>query len=264
MPKDIEKPPTSIDNLYVTSREFYPRKSAGSSTPEGIEAILFPIDDHISISGRFCMYARDAPTILFFHGNGEIAADYEDIGPKFGMECGVNLLALDYRGYGESSGTPSNSTMISDARALFPQVKKYLESQQISTPIIVMGRSLGSASAIEIALHYETQLAGLVLESAYARVEPLLTLFGISSQLIARMDLTSLENVVKMRNVHLPLLVLHGEDDSLIPAAHGRELFETSPAINKKLIIIPDAEHNTILLYEQYFVALTDWLKSIA
>ncbi len=266
MPKDGEKPPASIDNLYVTSREFYPRKSGGlgSSTPDGIEAVLFPIDTQISISGRFCIYASDAPTILFFHGNGEISADYEDIGPQFGAASGVNLLVLDYRGYGESSGTPSNSTMISDARALFPKVKKFLDTKHIATPIIIMGRSLGSASAIEIAVEYETQLAGIVLESAYARVEPLLTLFGISSQLIARMDLTSLENVVKLRNVHLPLLVLHGEEDSLIPAAHGRELFEASPAINKKLIILPGAEHNTILLNEQYFVALADWLKSIA
>ncbi len=263
MPKDTKKSPTSIDNLYVTSREFYPRKSGGSSPTEGIETLLFPIDSQIFISGRFCDYSSDAPTIVFFHGNGEISADYEDIGPKFGRECGVNLLVLDYRGYGESTGTPSNSTMISDARALFPQVKAYLDSQQGLTPIIIMGRSLGSASALEIALHYETQLAGIVLESAYARVEPLMELLGVPTQIITQMDVTPLTNVTKMKNVHLPLLVLHGEDDSLIPAAHGRDLFEASPAVNKKLVIIPQAEHNTILLYEQYFVALADWLKSI-
>lgn len=263
MQKDKKPGLTSIDNLYVTSREFYPRKSGGSSTPEGIEAILFPIDNQISISGRFCYYAQDAPSIVFFHGNGEISADYEDTGPKFGTECGVNLLILDYRGYGESGGSPSNSTMMSDARILFPQVKKYLETKQISTPIILMGRSLGSASAIEIALHFETQLAGIVLESAYSRVEPLMELLGVPSQIIARMDVTPLTNVVKLKKVHLPLLVLHGEDDSLIPAEYARELFETSPAVNKKLVIIPHAEHNTILSFEQYFIALRTWLKGV-
>jgi pimeloyl-ACP methyl ester carboxylesterase len=256
--------PITIDDPQVIRRVFYPRRTVpGYATQEGSESVLFPTEGTIKISGRYFPYAPEAPTILFFHGNGEIAADYEDIGYKFGTACEVNFLALDYRGYGESTGSPSNSAMITDARLLFPKVKQYLEMKGILTPIFVMGRSLGSASAIEIALYFEGQLAGIILESAFARVEPLLTLLGVPSPLIARMDVGALSNAVKLRNVHLPLLVIHGEDDSLIPAHQGKELFEASPAVNKKLVIIPQAEHNTILLYDQYFAALKQYISTI-
>ncbi len=265
MPVKKEKTSVTIDDPQVIHRVFYPRKTFPSNyQPEGVEALLFPTEDNISISGRYFKYAMDAPTIIFFHGNGEVSADYEDIGHKFGTECGANFLVLDYRGYGESTGSPSSSTMMADARALFPKVKQHLISKGISTPLIIMGRSLGSASAIEIACNFERELAGIVLESAFARVEPLLQLLGVPSQVIKRIDVTPLSNAVKLQGVHLPLLVIHGEDDSLIPAEHGKELYAASPSIKKKLVIIPEAEHNTILLYEQYFDALVDWLKSIA
>jgi fermentation-respiration switch protein FrsA (DUF1100 family) len=264
MPSGKEKLTATIDDPQVIRRLFYPRMTfPGSSLPKGVESVLFSIEDNICISGRYFHYSNDAATILFFHGNGEVSADYEDIGPKFGAVCGVNFLIVDYRGYGESTGTPTNTAMLADARVLFPLVKNYLSVKSLATPIIIMGRSLGSASAIEIALHFQDQLAGIVLESAFARVEPLLALLGVPSQLVARIDVNSLSNAVKLRNVHLPLLIIHGEDDSLIPAEHGRELFEDIATTNKKLVIIPEAEHNTILLYEQYFVALKDWLITV-
>jgi pimeloyl-ACP methyl ester carboxylesterase len=264
MPSRKEKLAATIDDPQVIRRLFYPRKTfPGDYPPEGIEAVLFPVESNISISGRYFHHSNDVATILFFHGNGEVAADYEDIGHKLGAACGTNFLVLDYRGYGESTGSPSNSAMLADARVLFPLVKKYLAAKGLTTPIIIMGRSLGSASAIEIALHFQDQLAGIVLESAFARVEPLLALLGVPSQLVARMDVNAVSNAAKLRTVHLPLLVIHGEDDSLIPAEHGRELFEVAPTLNKKLVIIPEAEHNTILLYKEYFVALKDWVATL-
>src|SRR4030043_499032 len=111
-----ENTPGTIDDPQIINRCFYPRRSIPrSTTQKGIEPVLFSIEKSIAISGRYFQHSPTIPTIIFFHGNGEIAADYEDIGPIFGKICGANLLVLDYRGYGESTGNPSNSAMIAEA-----------------------------------------------------------------------------------------------------------------------------------------------------
>src|SRR5271157_142741 len=253
-----------IDDPTILRRLFYPQKTPSRrQLRSGVVAILFEIAPYVQISGRFCLHSPESPNIIFFHGNGEVAADYEDIGPKF-SKMGANFLVLDYRGYGESGGQPSNSSMIEDARALFPKVVEYLSENGNVGPVVIMGRSLGSASAIEIALNYTPDLAGLVLESAFARPEPLLELLGVPREIVDQIDCTAIANVEKIAHIYLPLLVMHGEEDSLIPESHGKALYEASPAEQKELCIIPEAEHNTILLFDHYFVALKGFLESLS
>jgi hypothetical protein len=254
----------SIDDPAILRRLFYPQQTpAWRSLRPGVEAVLFDVEDGVQISGRFCPHSTGAPTIIFFHGNGEVSADYELIGPSFGTRCGVNFLVLDYRGYGESTGQPSNTAMIADACALFPQVRDYLSNREYVGPHIVMGRSLGSASALEIALNYSTDLAAIVLESAFADPGPLLAYLGVPREVVSQIDCSIISNITKITSITLPLLVIHGEDDTLIPATHGRSLFKASPTENKELCIIPEAKHNTILLYDDYFEALRHFLQIV-
>ncbi len=78
--------------------------------------------------------------VLFFHGNGEVVADYDDVAPKFAA-AGAELWVADYRGYGQSEGVPTLRTLINDAHLIVAAV---------GGPLVVMGRSLGSAAAAEL------------------------------------------------------------------------------------------------------------------
>ena len=106
-----------IDHNDVSQVIFYPRKDSVSPQLDRGNHLI-PVDDSISISSCFHLANPEDPHILFFHGNGELASDYDDIGPQYTRQ-GLSLLAVDYRGYGNSDGTPSASTMMHDACAIF-------------------------------------------------------------------------------------------------------------------------------------------------
>ena len=112
----------------------------------------------VSITCRF--YVKDAalPTILYFHGNGEVVADQDYIAPLYN-ERSINLFAADFRGYGASTGSPNFSTMVEDAHPIFDAFLGVLSDGGFKGKVFVMGRSLGSMSAIELASPTRTRSA---------------------------------------------------------------------------------------------------------
>jgi len=101
-----------LDRPEILMFLFHPRPEWGRSGLENkTHDILIPVEDTIAIGARFHQHTRDAPTLLFFHGNGEIVADYDEMGP-FYNRIGVNFLPVDYRGYGRSTGSPTVTAMM--------------------------------------------------------------------------------------------------------------------------------------------------------
>ena len=123
--------------------------------------------------------AKDDPTILFFHGNGEIVADYDEMGPIYNR-LGINFLPVDYRGYGRSGGQPSITAMMQDCHKILRYVASWLPENGLHRTAALMGRSLGSASVLELAATYREKVAGLIIESGFAQAGPLLRLLGIN------------------------------------------------------------------------------------
>ena len=135
---------TPFDRPEVLGLIFYPRPDYGFS-PDGAVDLKIPVAEGVSVGARFFRAGTSCPTILFFHGNGEIVSDYDDIGLVY-VKMNINFMAVDYRGYGASSGIPSVSSMMNeDCYAVFDFTRNYLESGGYEGPLIVMGRSLGSA-----------------------------------------------------------------------------------------------------------------------
>ncbi|MBN2125514.1 MAG: alpha/beta fold hydrolase, partial [Deltaproteobacteria bacterium] len=162
-------------------RLFHPRPEYGAmEKPDGAIDVLIPVEGPLVVGGRFHMGEKGAPNMLFFHGNGEIVADYDDLGPLYNR-MGMNFLAVDYRGYGRSTGRPSVAAMMADCRAVFGFTKEWLEANGYTGAFIVMGRSLGSASALELASRYRDRVDALVVESGFAHTGPLLELLGIDT-----------------------------------------------------------------------------------
>lgn len=244
-----EKPDYSIlDTPEVLMRLFHPRPEYGSAEkPANAEDLLIPVEGDALIGGRFHRADKSAPNILFFHGNGEIVADYDDLGPLYNR-LGLNLLAVDYRGYGRSTGRPTVSSMMRDCHVIFEFTKKRLQDNGYTGAFIVMGRSLGSASALELASRHKNRIDGLVVESGFAYTGPLLVLLGIDTEAMGFIEENGTENLEKIRTWDKSALVIHAEFDHIIPFADGRALYDACPSRDKTLLMIPGANHNDLFV----------------
>lgn len=253
-----------IDHPSVNAAIFFPRPATGLPTPRGSEDLGIQVADGVTIAARYYPSELPLPTVLHFHGNGEIVPDYDDIAPIF-HSVGASLVCTDYRGYGQSTGTPSALGLIEDAPIILDHVIAFLRERGHTGPLVVMGRSLGSAPAIELASTRGGDLAGLIVESGFAQTPPLLALFGISLESLGLADMEGMDNEDKMADVRIPLLVLHAQGDTLLPPWNGERLLERATSGDKRLVMIPNADHNTIMAFggHRYWGAIEAFLKAL-
>ena len=254
--------PSMLDQPQISQVLFHPRPEprGGSALPDA-RPISIDVEPGSSLGGWLYPARADAPAVLFFHGNGEIAADYDFIAPTY-TELGLSLLVLDYRGYGRSNGQPAATHLLADAVNTFNALEYFWPTQQLSPDrLYVMGRSLGSAAAIEVAVHAGAQLAGLIIESGFADTRALLARLGAP---VSGLDESQagFGNAAKMARVTRPTLIIHGQNDILIPASEGETLYRRSGATDKRLVLIPGAGHNDLLLYgrNRYFEAIAAFI----
>jgi len=244
-----------LDQPLVLSFVFYPRKDVTPPPPNATDHLI-PVDRGVAVACRFYSHSPNAPSVIYFHGNGEVTSDYDYIAPLYN-QMGINLFVADYRGYGASGGSPTFSKMVSDAPVVFKAFADILKEKGYREDVFAMGRSLGSVSALEIAHHHQKQLKGLIIESGFASVSNLLEHLGIPAESLGIED-PDFPNLARIRTVTIPTLIIHGEYDSLIPLTEGEALFQNAAASKKELVIIPGAEHNDIMLVgtERYFEAV--------
>ena len=237
-----------LDRPEVLMFLFHPRKLAG---PVGdstrFREVRIPVEDDVAIGARFHMAHASGPTILFFHGNGEIVADYDDIGPLF-SRLGLNLMAVDYRGYGISDGSPTVAAMMGDCHRILEFCEAWKVENGYSGPMIAMGRSLGSASVLELAAACPERIDGLIVESGFAWAGPLLRRLGVDPDRIGFDESAGFANVDKIQRFDKPTLIIHAEFDHIIPFNDGQALFNASAAGEKELVMIPGANHNDIFM----------------
>jgi len=171
---------------------------------------------------------------------------------------GITLLVADYRGYGTSNGTPTCSNLLTDAVIVFDAVDRvFADHELLPSRRYVMGRSLGSAAAIEVAVHAGDELAGIIIESGFADTFALLARLAVPVE-GAHEAPDGFGNAAKIAGVSIPTLIIHGQNDLLIPAEDGEELYRRSAAEEKELLLIPGAGHNDLMMVgkAQYFQAI--------
>ena len=250
---------SALDTPEILSFIFYPRGDY-TRTPTNASDHSIPVDNDASISCRFYTHSQGSPSIIYFHGNGEVVSDYDYIAPMYG-ELGINLFVADYRGYGASGGRPTFSNMAADAHVIFKAFVDILRQGKYSNSIFVMGRSLGSISAIEIAYYHQEQMKGLIIESGFATIAKLLSLLGFPAKSLGVEDV-EFPNLAKIRKVTVPTLIIHGEYDNIIPFTEGEALFNNVATKDKRLLIIPGATHNDIMWVgmEHYLGAIKEFV----
>lgn len=253
-----------MDRPEILRFLFHPRATSRTAPPEGTMDFDIPVAPDVIIGCRLFAADKEAPIILFFHGNGEIVADYDDIGPYY-QELGLNFLVTDYRGYGWSTGSPTSSTMLTDARTLYMELLKKLRADCYTGSVFLMGRSLGSACAIDLAALHNDEIGGLIIESGFAETLPLARTLGIDTDRLGITEEDTFDNSSKMESITKPTFILHGQLDDLIPLRQAEKLMAASGARSKELQIIPGADHNTLIAVggRLYFQAIKQFINKV-
>lgn len=251
-----------LDRPEVTSVLFYPRRDVGvPRLATGVHTVRIPVSDDVALGGKIFAAPEAGPAILYFHGNGEIASDYDTIAP-FYTRLGMTLFVVDYRGYGLSEGTPSATTLVEDALTVFAKTPELLASVGVAeSPLFIMGRSLGSAAALEIVDRAAGGIQGLVIESGFAYTFPLIERIGFLPLAEAYEHKDGFGNLDKIARASLPTLIIHGERDWIIPITDADALFGASASKQKTFTRIPGAGHNDLMLVgrQVYFDALAEF-----
>ena len=247
-----------LDRPEMAHYLFYPRRDP--APPD--DGMLYPVavEKGVSIVCRFYPAPKGIATILYFHGNGETAGDYDLVASLY-TSIGISLFVADYRGYGLSSGTPSFSHIIRDALPIFARLKEILNERGDAEAIFVMGRSLGSAPAIEVASQSSDAVRGLIVESGFSDAFRLLGFIGLPVDIPPQRE--GFPNGAKMHAIRIPTLLIHGAEDHLIPLSEAEELLRLCVAEAKQLVVIPRADHNTLMMVgrRQYFRAIEEFIK---
>jgi hypothetical protein len=196
---------------------------AVEATPADIglafENVRLTTEDGLRLHAWFVPASAPRGTLLFNHGNaGNIAHRLDSI--RLFHSLGLNVLIYDYRGYGESEGKPTEKGTYRDATAAWA----YLQESRGIAPqeIIIFGRSLGAAIAVDLASRVPS--AGVILESAFTSVADMAaTLYPwLPARFLVRYRYDS---AAKIGRIMSPLLVMHSRDDEIIPFSQGEELF---------------------------------------
>ncbi len=187
----------------------------------GAEAIKINTSDNVKITAWYAPAEEGKPTILYLHGNagnlGRRAGKFNDI-----ASYGIGVLAISYRGYGDSEGQPSENGLYNDARAAIT----YLGLMGLKpADITLYGESLGTGVAVQMAI--EQDFGEIILEAPYdsigARASVLYPYAPINLLLKDKFN-----SIDKIKKIHIPLMIIHSKDDNVMPIAHGIKLFEAA------------------------------------
>jgi len=198
---------------------------------------------------------ENAGTIVLFHGNaGNIGHRVSKAGIYHLL--GLGVLLVEYRGYGGNDGTPTEAGLYTDGRAAMD----FLITHEKLAPekIVIYGESLGSGVAVQMATEYDA--AALVLETPFSSTAAVAS--AIYPFIPARLLLKDLyDNIAKIKQIKkMPVLIVHGTADSVVPFSEGQKLFETANE-PKKFIAIEGGNHNDLYSFPATATAIGDFLR---
>jgi fermentation-respiration switch protein FrsA (DUF1100 family) len=233
---------------------YHPQKGMGKPESYGFIAakqVEILTKDGERLIGWYAAPTTKSETIVYFHGN---AGNLGDRAYKLNAfsEAGYGVFSVSWRGYGNSTGSPTEAGLMEDARAAITWLKLPPEN------LILYGESLGSGVALRMATEFDARL--VMLEAAYISVQkrgqelyPWLPV-----KYLLRDNFDSLHFIDK---IHAPLVMIHGDKDAIIPVAHGKTLFQK--AVQSKKIYIYDGVGHTDFSMEQILVPLATSLSEM-
>ncbi len=250
---------TIFDRPEFNRALFFARRDK-SPKPPGSKDLFVDVADGAKLHVRIHERPATEALILLFHGNGEVVADYDELADVYEQRAGASLAVVDFRGYGQSTGTPTLRASIGDAAPVLDAVVKLVRRRAL----VVMGRSLGGAMAAEICRLERPEVAGFIFESVSSDLEGVAKRrrFELGAPLSTD-DLAVLDPMPKFSHCHVPALVLHGEDDQIVPAAEAEGTFSALPNAHRTKVLLPGCGHNDLSRSDIYWVVLSRFIASI-
>jgi uncharacterized protein len=229
--------------LYFGQRVFfYPAPQERlAAPPPGYAFVETETSDGLKLRAAYRPSQQGKPTLLFFHGNGDSIAG-ADAATRMLSDAGYGALLVEYRGYGGNPGSPSEQGFYRDGEA---SIKWLAGKGIVPKDIIIIGNSIGSGTATEMALRHDP--AALVLVSAFASlpfvVSDLYPFLPANWLVRDRFD-----NAAKLGRVKSPVLILHGDADMLVRPVNAKVLAKAAP--NARLQMIAGKGHELAYLLE--------------
>ncbi|WP_432474052.1 alpha/beta hydrolase [Amphritea sp. HPY] len=209
-------------------------------TDKRIQELEFTTPDQVRLHAFYIPYPGKQKLVVFFHGNfgnslHRIFAAWEL------AKTGVNVMLISYRGYGRSEGIPTEKGLYTDAATAINFATNQLGYNQSN--IFILGRSLGTAVAIDVA--QDLDLGGLILISPFPSGNAVMETSG-AGWLSWFVTGTPFNSAEKIHHAKVPALFIHGDRDTLIPVHLSRELYRSYPSPYKSMVTVPTAGHNDI------------------
>ena len=219
----------------------YPQTVAPSSNRQvqlGGRQVWVETEDNQRLDARYFAHPHPQAVALYCHGNVGTVDKWAVLAGRLSQMHRLSILVFDYRGYGRSTGIAHERGIVQDADAAL----NWLAEENGIRPcdVVLIGRSLGGAVAVDLAANYGTR--GLILESTFSSLPDVAEWHA--AWLLPELNMTQrLNSVKKIKNYSGPLLQSHGSADHLIPLPVAKELFASAPG-PKKFIVVPDAHHS--------------------
>lgn len=247
-----------FDSDAFSSTLFFPRPRV-SAPPPGARDLRVEVAPGVRLHVRLHEREGSLATVLLFHGNGEVVSDYDASADDF-AEARADLAVVDYRGYGASTGSPTLRACLHDAHTVADAVIAATPGR----PLIVMGRSLGSACAAELCQTARDAVLGYIFESGIADVDGVIRRRGIAlSAPLSADDLATFSPLPKFARCATATLVLHGSDDTIIPPSEARMTFDAIAARDKALVVISGRGHNDVSLHPRYWSSIARFVAHL-
>jgi fermentation-respiration switch protein FrsA (DUF1100 family) len=245
-----------LDQFFVYHPEPWQERDWASLSGLPLEEVWFQSGDGAKLFGWYVEARADAAVVLWCHGNaGTVINRLENLREL--CRLGLSVFLFDYRGYGRSQGRPSEDGLYQDAIGAYDYLTRVRQIRP--ERIVIFGRSLGAAVAADLASMKPA--AGLILESPFPSIAavarhhyggmPVHWLLGAEFKLIDRLPQLS-----------LPKLVIHGDQDDIIPIEFGRQVFEAAKP-PKQWYAIAGADHNNTYQVggRVYFRQFADFIR---
>ena len=205
-----------------------------SSYGEALGLEWVTAEDETKIAVYWREVSPSAPTVFYFHGNAEDIGQVLPILQTYQIR-GFNVACFDYRGFGLSGGTPSEERVYSDGEAVY----RYLLDSKgvVEENLILHGRSLGGGAAVEMGMRFNPR--GMILESTFRSVYQL----GLP---VRWLPFDKFHNESKLASLELPVLIIHGEEDRVVPISHGKRLAKLAGDEGQS-VWVPGAGHNDLV-----------------
>lgn len=203
-----------------------------------MEVVSYPTADGLTLNGWFHAARDNRPTIVYFHGNSGHHGQRAVLVQPY-LDAGYGILLAGYRGYGGNPGRPDEQGLYADGRAALAELAG------MGIPIdraVLFGESLGTGVAVQMAV--EHPVAGLILQS------PFTSTVDVGQDKVPWLPVgilmtDSFDSLSKIDRISVPLLLVHGEADRVVPARFGRRLFEAANE-PKAACFVPGVGHNDL------------------